>query len=77
MADKDHAEQRIEGARPACSDSGQDLQALFQGKDDVIVTDKIELYCDADRRSGIPQEDLEKHSPTLGECMEAYHGQGV
>ena len=39
------------------------------------MKDKIELYCDADRRSKIPLEELEKHSPTLGECMEAYHGQ--
>lgn len=41
------------------------------------MIDKIELYCDADRRADIPQDELEKYAPTLGECMEAYHGQGV
>lgn len=45
--------------------------------DREMFFEKLEIYLDADRRSCISMEYLEEHSPTLEECMEAYHGQGV
>ena len=41
------------------------------------ILEKIDLYCDADRRRMATADELRANAPTLGECMEAYHGQNV
>ncbi len=41
------------------------------------ILEKIDLYCDADRRGMATADELRANAPTLGECMEAYRGQGV
>lgn len=41
------------------------------------ILELIELYCDAGRRSMVPENELEANAPTIEECLEAYHEQDI
>ena len=39
--------------------------------DREIMLEKIEMYCDADRRGRIDPEEAEKYGPTIEEALDA------